>query len=243
MKKLLWFAVFCAAPLYAADPRNPFPNTPDQVWQDDLDLSDQIDKLSSDVAAISTIPVASVNCASVTCEGAVFNGPNQLAQYGGNGVLTVSTLSVTNTQLQISGNQSYPILQIVQYTINISSTVNTTNFSYTNLSGGITPHFSSSKILVHVSGVMACTGSGICYATLARNGTNLASSTGGFVDTAAAANVGVSMDYYDSPGSTSAVPYEVQLRTNGAGAGAVFPGTDGGSFTTTAVLQLTEIAQ
>lgn len=43
MKKLLFLCLFIPS-LVAADPRFPFPKTPDEVWQNDLDLRDLIDR-------------------------------------------------------------------------------------------------------------------------------------------------------------------------------------------------------
>jgi len=179
--------------------------------------------------------------------------------------LTVTNLSVTNltaptfivsrfttTDLQSTNLRTstqtwkgfgvLPILQIQQYTTNTSSVIANTSFSLTTLSGSITPKLSTSKILVIANGNVACSGSGVCYATIYRDSTNL-SSDGGFETHTAVANNHTTMTYYDSPGTTSAVTYSAQTRVNSGSASATFPGTDGGIYTTTAVLILAEIAQ
>lgn len=135
-----------------------------------------------------------------------------------------------------------PILQMQQFTLNVASDVATTAFSRT-LVGSITPKRSTSKILVIGAGNFACSGAGVCYATLYRDTTNLASSTGGFQTTTAPANNHTNMTYLDSPGTTSSTEYAIRTRVNGGGVTISVPGTDGGVFTTTATLLLVEIAQ
>lgn len=152
-------------------------------------------------------------------------------------------VNVANTKLEIGGSQSFPILQVL--TFNTSTSFSTTNstFTTTNLTGAITPKFNTSKILIWVSGDFAQqTGSSVGYATIARGSTNLAASSGGFSLTVAGNNYSTTMIAYDSPATISATTYNVQIRTNGGGT-AIFPITDGGSFTSTATMIIAEIAQ
>lgn len=242
MKKLLWFTVFWVIPLYADQPRNPFPTTPDQIWQNDLDLSDAISQITQASTATATI-----NCATVTCAGSIYNGPNQLVQTDGNGAIklssgTINNFTFQNTTLFDSGFQVFPIVQIQNYTTTTSSSITSGTFTNTHLSGSFTPKFSSSKVLIWVNGDFGQTGGAtVGYMTIARNGINLAPTSGGFVLTVAN-NFSASMLVYDLPSTTSAVTYSVQIRTNGGGT-AIFPITDGGAFTSTAEMIVAEIAQ
>ena len=157
-------------------------------------------------------------------------------------VSSTASISLNGSSVTMKANNFLPTNQIVQYTVNTASNVTSATFINTGLSGNITPRSSTSKIMITVSGILSCTGSGICYATISRNGSSLASSLGGFVDAAAPTNMNASMTYYDSPATTSPITYSVQTRGNG-GTTTSFPGTDGGIYTTTAVLTLMEIAQ
>lgn len=155
---------------------------------------------------------------------------------------TPGVLNIPNTDLKIGGNQLFPILQVIIASTSTSFTTTSSTFVTSNLSGSITPKFTTSKILVWVSGDFAQqTGTSVGYATIARGSTNLAGA-GGFTLTVAGNNYSATMIAYDSPATTSATTYNVQLRTNGGGT-AIFPITDGGANTSTATMILVEIAQ
>lgn len=283
MKLFLLFAASIFIPSFLlAGPRFPFPSSPDQVWQNDLDLNRSITTVAADVATVAASS-SSVNCATVTCAGSVYNGANQLLQLDGsakipnsnidtssitkqgntfngasqlvktdaNSAISLSSGTITNlntTNLTVTtetwrGFGLLPILQIQSYTTNISSRVTSSNFTNTLLLGSFTPKLITSKIIIFISGDFAQeTGVSVGYATVARNGTNLASSTGGFTTTVAPNNYSASMVVYDSPATVSAITYSVQTRTNGGGT-AVFPITDGGSNTSTANMVIVEIGQ
>jgi hypothetical protein len=93
------------------------------------------------------------------------------------------------------------------------------------------------------AGNLGCSGAGVCYGSLYRDTTNLASSDGGFATNTASSNNHLTMFTYDSPATTSSTEYSIRTRVNGGGVTASLPGTDGGIYTTTAVLILVEIAQ
>lgn len=155
--------------------------------------------------------------------------------------VTIPTLQVTTATWQNFG--ILPILQIQSYETSTSSSVTSASFTNTLLSGSFTPKLSSSKVLIWVAGDFAQSGgASVGYATIARNGTSLAATTGGLTTTVATNNYAATMIVYDSPATTSAVTYSVQIRTNGGGA-AVFPITDGGVLTSTAKMIIAEIAQ
>jgi hypothetical protein len=189
----------------------------------------------------SSSAAVTLNSSSATLQGNAFNGLSQLAKTDSAGYLSnISTIAAST--FTWNGYGIMPILRIISFTLNTSSNITTTSFSRV-LPGSITPKSASSKIMVFAQGNLACSGSGVCYASLYRDGTNLASSTGGFTTNTAASNNNSAMFFYDSPATTSSIEYSIRTRVNGGGVTASLPGTDGGSFTTTAVLILVEVAQ
>lgn len=158
-------------------------------------------------------------------------------------VASISLTTVATSSITWRGVGITPVVQTQTYTTSISSAITSGNFTNTNLVGTFTPRFNNSKLLIQVVGDFGQSGSTtVGYLTLARNGTNLASSTGGFSLTVAPNTYSAKVLFYDSPATTSATTYAVQLRTNGGGT-AIFPITDGGSFTSTANMIIQEIAQ
>lgn len=140
----------------------------------------------------------------------------------GTPALTVSAsqqVDIGNTKQTVAGNQVLPVVQIVSTSNTSSNSLNTSTYTDSNLTVSITPKFSTSKIYIVVTGTLSansCTGS----ATLARNGTNLLTSTGFASVTATTPTIqnATSFNYYDSPASTSAQTYSVQIKTsNGTG--------------------------
>ena len=146
----------------------------------------------------------------------------------------VERMSITNSG--VSGTGLGKILQVVQtvktdsFSSSSSSLVDITGFSV-----DITPTSTSSKILVFVSiGIAAnSTSSATCFALL-RGSTNLTSNTsGGFADTANVfASVGgggtndndrktlsPSIMFLDSPNTTSATTYKVQMLASDSSTG------------------------
>lgn len=156
--------------------------------------------------------------------------------------IAIETLDITTALSWKTFNQ-LKILQIVQYTTASVTDVTSATYTATNLSGAITPKINGSKILVFAAGNLSLTGVGIGYATVFRGSTDLASTSGGFALNASQNNHS-NICIYDSPATTSSTTYEVRIRHNtGAGGTVSYPGTDGGSYTPTAVLILIEVAQ
>lgn len=151
-------------------------------------------------------------------------------------------VNVPNTKLQIATNQVLPILQVVSSTTASSTASASTTYVTTNLTASITPKFNTSKIIILVAGVISCSGAGIAYGTVFRGSSDLCGTSGGF-SLVANNNSGAPMIVYDSPATTSSTTYSVRIRHNSGAANAVFPSTDGGSFTSTATMLLIEIAQ
>lgn len=255
--------MFIGTSIYAAVPGPLYQHTDTLDQREFINIYQQIPSTftvtvtTGNVALVNgLIPNAEIDGSSVTKQGNVFNGNNQLLKLNGSGVvpnsvlngvtsasMTVTNLTFPNTGLFDSGIQVLPIVQIQKYTTTTSSSVTSASFTNTLLSGSFTPKFSTSKLVIWAAGDLAQqTGASVGYATIARNGTNLAAGSGGFTLTVAGNNYATNMLAYDSPATTSAITYSVQIRTNGGGT-AIFPITDGGSFTSTANMIITEIAQ
>jgi hypothetical protein len=136
-----------------------------------------------------------------------------------------------------------------------SATLTTTNStSYvdaTGLSVSITPTLSTSKILVvcdlytYVGGLMGANSGGaltFAYFTITRGTTNIGSlGTVGVYSGSLSSNDITLVDrspliFLDSPNTTSATTYKVQVKANGTGTSAVTAGVGNGSITVMEVL-------
>ena len=160
----------------------------------------------------------------------------------GSSTVTLPTTGGTVRTTTTSGT----VLQIVQSSMTGQITTTSTSFSATGLSASITPSSSSNKILVTVMlNNTRCNNAGHIFATVYRNGSNLAPSgpsglAQSFYAMYCPSGVEIqgngNISYLDSPSSTSAVTY------------AVYYGVDGGSTSAinwngqTSYIQLMEIA-
>ena len=144
--------------------------------------------------------------------------------------------SITSSQISsvagstITGSQSIPkntlptgsVLQVVQATTTSQTSTTSGSFTDTNLSATITPSSSSSKILVLVTQCMYADsgGSDNGGATqIVRNSTGIfgsANSNSFYILASSVAATGmvmyVSMNYLDSPATTSATTYKTQMK-------------------------------
>ena len=114
------------------------------------------------------------------------------------------------------------VLQVVQATTTGSSTTSSTSFVNTNLTATITPLFSTSKMLVIVSGgdFDTQTNGRQGWATIYRNSTNIGNGSTGISDwyNAGARQIGaISMILLDSPATTSSTTYSLYVRSDGSG--------------------------
>lgn len=134
--------------------------------------------------------------------------------------VTIPTLAVT-TQTW-GGFGVLPILQVVQFNTDTSSSTLSTSFIVTTLKATITPKSSSSKILVMITGSASQASGDSGYVTIGRAGTNLGGTFGmnGLVSNN---NYTISMIYLDSPATTSSREYSAMIRTNGGAATTFFP--------------------
>lgn len=143
-------------------------------------------------------------------------------------------IDLTNAGNAASTNllaQPGSVIQTVIGTKSDSFITSSTGFvDVTGYSVTITPKFSSSKILVQVSmNIGASYGTNMAYARLVRNSTVIAvgdaSGSRAQVSVAAEPNTNsmaqASIQFLDSPATTSPVTYKIQISTNGAGFAAI----------------------
>jgi hypothetical protein len=140
----------------------------------------------------------------------------------------MSLLKVTNITDTSGSGSAYAkghVVQVVSASLNTASISTATSFTSIGLTASITPSSSSSKILVSAS--VACSFAGVdslrrANLSLFRGATNLStpaaagSRSGGFGAPRNAAGAAemtvVSPSFLDSPSSTSALTYSVQIR-------------------------------
>ena len=155
---------------------------------------------------------------------------------------TPSALVLTNATglpaAQLTGTQTLPkgtlptgsVLQVVNALTNTAfSTTSTSLVDVTGLTVSITPTSSSSKILVIVNLFLGESNSTISIWQLVRNSTNIAvgsggtfNSTGAYVPDSGANASGslasLGINYLDSPATTSATTYKIQMLSNNGSA-------------------------
>jgi hypothetical protein len=154
------------------------------------------------------------------------------------GNFTISTITVTSsstvtnetvkTQLTIPNGVAATdaaafgqihLFQIVRATSTTSSATTSNTFVNTHLSATITPSVTTHKILILASSQMgmASNNTNTCYITVANGSTNLASSNGLASlsnGQAVAIRSPTSLVWLDSPATTSAVTYNIQIRSD-----------------------------
>jgi len=117
------------------------------------------------------------------------------------------------------------VLQVVQAETSTNTSTTSTSFVTTNLTASITPSSSSSKVLVTVSaeGYINGTATSGIYTVFRGtvSGTNLGNATWGFVNLYGAAGAitgSVSINYLDSPSTTSSQTYTYAMRSEAGSA-------------------------
>lgn len=164
------------------------------------------------------------------------------------GILQLQSGGVTKATISSSGfSYTGAVLQVVQsvYSGSSVSTASTT-LTTTGISGSITPTSSSSKVLVLVNSnvYQANTGTGGMY-TIYRGSTNLAAGTspsimGGPYNGAGTVGNTLSMNFLDSPATTSSTTYTVYFATSGGT--TYFNFVNGNANSTITTITLLEIA-
>ena len=161
---------------------------------------------------------------------------------------TPSALVLTNaTALPSVALPTGSVLQVVQYVFAPSSYTTFSGFTVnTQLNGAITPKFATSKILVTMTYTVgtSTTANAMCTAQLMRNGSQIfyiGQIAGNVVSTRALQNV--VHNYLDSPASTSAQTYRLQVNSvDGATCYIGAWGYAPNDWQTSCILTLTEIA-
>ena len=162
-------------------------------------------------------------------------GTSQLAD-------AVSFTSVNSSSYTRSLFGILPIMQIQTAVTRTSTLTVTTAFVNTTLTVSITPKLSSSKVFVMASFTARQNVGDAGQFTIARNGTNLASDSNGFMGTTSNNNYHTTMFSYDSPATTSATTYTVQFRTQGGGGSIELSPSIGGNVAESSIIAV-EIAQ
>ena len=106
------------------------------------------------------------------------------------------------------------VLQVVNATSTSQTSTSSTSFADTALSASITPSSTSNKVLVWTFSNVEISGSASGYITFDRDGTTLTGGNGFGViqDNNGAKNS--SFHFLDSPSSSSALTYKVQVKTS-----------------------------
>jgi hypothetical protein len=157
--------------------------------------------------------------------------------------------AVTKAKMAASGAwaPAGTVLQVVNGSLSTAFSTTSTSFVDTGLTASITPTSTSSKILaiVNLNGVHSSDTSYNVYFTLIRNSTNLTnvslSNGWGIRSGQSIGRWGSdSISYLDSPSTTSATTYKIQLASEGSGRTAYV--SDVNSFNALSTITLMEIA-
>jgi hypothetical protein len=151
-----------------------------------------------------------------------------------------------DTGVPSSGMPAGSVIQTVQGTLTTAFSTTSTSFVDIGLAASITPISTSNKILaiVNLNGVHSSDTSYNVYFTLVRNSTNLTSVSlsGGWGIRTGQTNGrwgSDSISYLDSPSTTSATTYKIQLASEGGGRTAYV--SDVNSFNALSTITLMEI--
>jgi len=166
------------------------------------------------------------------------------------GSTTLTLPAVTGTVITTTSPKAGNIIQVVQTVkTDIFTTTSTSFVDVTGFTASITPSSSSSKILISATtSNSASTTGGLVVYNLLRGSTNISqpattptfNGTMGTYATVVGALIPISINFLDSPSTTSATTYKIQLRTN---SGTCFlNGRSIGDSAFTSTLTLMEVA-
>ena len=174
---------------------------------------------------------------------------NKLAPLADNGTVTLgdsgdtftipsgATITNSGTATGFGGGK---IGQVVSATNSTAQTTTSTSFVATSLAVNITPTATSSKIFIIVSCSASNNNSGdVCRHTIMRNSTPLNTGEGSSILFSSASTdirAGVSVNYLDSPNSTSQITYALGHRTGGAATSEINKNSFTGSITAMEIL-------
>ena len=167
---------------------------------------------------ISTLTATSLSVSTITSvSSATISNLSMLGNIS-MGAHGITGLANGSTNADAAAYRQVKILQVVSVTTTTKTTTTSNTFVASNLSVSITPSSSTSKILVFASFVGSSSNIGFRAAyTFAKNGSNLVGSNG--LSNFGSASVSsdslvfpVSIQYLDSPSTTSSTTYAVYLR-------------------------------
>ena len=191
-------------------------------------------KITSDTSGELKIQSAGADIATVDSSGIAMAAGKTLPAAALTGTLpaldasSLTNIPAANLTGSLPAGMGGKILQVVSTTK--TDTFSTTSGSFTNVTGlaaTITPSSTSSKILVLVDVVVGWdNGATKVYGRIARGSTGIGIGTpsGGYVQTGFEAFINetyhampANLSYLDSPSTTSATTYNVQIRAQSAG--------------------------
>jgi len=154
------------------------------------------------------------------------NSGNLNIQSGGSTKIAVTSAGVAVTGLAKASLPTGSVLQVVTLTGASNTTTSSSTFIDTGLTLSITPTSATSKILVFYSASTSQTGASIKDAPmqLLRNSTVLVSSNPYF-NTLTEAITTSGNNYLDSPATTSATTYKIQVKCNNSSSVLVYGST------------------
>jgi hypothetical protein len=135
-------------------------------------------------------------------------------------------------------NRAGNILQVVSATTSTEASTTGTSYIDTNLSCSITPSSASSKVFIIISQQLSTSSDNVLAYQLVRGSTSILEYTHGVISQVAS-NIGTyaSVNYLDSPASTSSLTYKTQIKSRDSGETVV-----ANRGTTNAVITLMEVA-
>jgi len=157
-------------------------------------------------------------------------------------VLNSSSISGLAAVGGLSARQTGEVLQVVSNTYQVTSQIDTTSTTFitTGLSGTITPTSSSSKILAIATFDIKVQSGSTNLVTFYKNGSNIVAQH--LIQHSAAGDyIPATMQYLDSPASTSALTYTVYFRSASGSYTSSFGGNSYTAFPI-GVVTLMEIA-
>jgi hypothetical protein len=113
------------------------------------------------------------------------------------------------------------VLQVVQTVFSSQSSTTGTTFVNTGMSVSITPKFSTSKVLLlsNLGGIYSGSSNTYSLQRIQRNGSTIVTFDGisGYSSTGSSTGGACSITYLDSPATTSAISYVLQISSSGSG--------------------------
>ena len=172
-------------------------------------------------APTATITTAGITTANITTA----NVSGALNATGGINSTAFSTFSAQVAfTAKVTG--AGRLLQVVQKSTSATTTTSLDTYVNTYLTQDITPAYADSKILIRVSFPIEMIGDNSAYFTLVRGSTNISPATNpihgfGIYSPSASDRTTVSFSYLDSPATTSATTYTLQIKSANSGTNTI----------------------